>query len=97
MASQSGSLFFFIPFMLHFIMNINEILREKSKKLREGISVMGMTHYAYWISWMITTIVITSILVFFHIINFYVFNIKVMTNVPIVILFFFFLSSDLSI
>lgn len=61
--------------MLHFIMNINEILREKSKKLREGICVMGMTHYSYWISWILTTIIKSTILVFIFILSCHIFNI----------------------
>jgi hypothetical protein len=48
--------------MVHFIITINEILREKGKKLRLGISTMGMTHTSYWISWFITSIIVTSIL-----------------------------------
>ena len=55
MASHHGAMFFFLPFMLHFIMSINEILREKEKKLRQGITVMGMTHFSYWFSWAVTS------------------------------------------
>ena len=35
--------------MILFIFTINEILTEKNKKLRLGISVMGMSHSAYWV------------------------------------------------
>ena len=96
LASQSGSLFFFLPYMLHFIMNINEILREKSKKLREGICVMGMTHYSYWISWGLTTVIKSTILVCVFIASCHVFDIKVITNVPVLIVFLYSFSYDFS-
>jgi len=43
-------------------MTVNEILREKEKRLRMGMSVMGMTHYAYWSSWFINSIIINVIM-----------------------------------
>jgi len=35
-----------------------DIIREKDKKLRQGLSVMGMSHPAYWISWFISSMLI---------------------------------------
>lgn len=35
--------------MLLFIITTNEILQEKRAKLRIGISVMGISHSAYWV------------------------------------------------
>ena len=35
-----------------------DIIREKDKKLRQGLAVMGMSHRAYWTSWFITSVLI---------------------------------------
>jgi hypothetical protein len=49
-ASRFGCFMFFLPYMLTFIQTVSEILREKEKKLRLGVVVMGVGHDTYWIS-----------------------------------------------
>ena len=61
-STGGGAFYFFIPIMIHFILTINEILREKEKKLRLGITVMGMTHSAYWLSWFCTSICVGALI-----------------------------------
>ena len=58
--STNGTFFFFIPFMLIFLITNNEILSEKEKKLRQGVNVMGMSHSAYWTSWLLTELVMIA-------------------------------------
>jgi hypothetical protein len=50
----NGAIYFFIPVMLYFIISVNEILNEKDKRLRHGITVMGLKHFSYWFSWILT-------------------------------------------
>ena len=35
----------------------NEVVREKELKLRQGLSVVGVSHTVYWLSWIIMGIV----------------------------------------
>ena len=60
--STNGTFFFFIPFMLIFLVTNNEILSEKEKKLRQGVNVMGMSHNAYWTSWLLTEFVMIALM-----------------------------------
>lgn len=39
-------------------MTVLEIVREKHKRLRQGLAVMGLTPFAYWTSWMLTIMVL---------------------------------------
>ena len=54
--STNGTFFF----MLIFLITNNEILSEKEKKLRQGVNVMGMSHSAYWTSWLLTELVMIA-------------------------------------
>lgn len=38
-------------------MTVLEIVREKHKRLRQGLAVMGLTPLAYWCSWLLTVMV----------------------------------------
>ena len=48
--SINGPLYFFIPPMLIFGLLMSEIVREKEQKLRNGLSVIGVSATAFWIS-----------------------------------------------
>ena len=60
--STNGTFLYLIPFMLIFLVTNNEILSEKEKKLRQGVNVMGMSHNAYWTSWLLTEFVMIALM-----------------------------------
>eukprot|EP00357_Protocruzia_adherens_P001361 CAMPEP_0115019368 /NCGR_PEP_ID=MMETSP0216-20121206/29400_1 /TAXON_ID=223996 /ORGANISM="Protocruzia adherens, Strain Boccale" /LENGTH=942 /DNA_ID=CAMNT_0002390821 /DNA_START=13 /DNA_END=2841 /DNA_ORIENTATION=- len=54
--SSSGAFYFFLPTMVLFVITLTEMVREKEMRLRQGLTVMGMTQTAYWLSWACTAI-----------------------------------------
>ncbi len=44
-----------------FICSITEMMREKDKRLRQGLSVMGLTSTAFWFSWFFTMFIINFV------------------------------------
>ena len=81
-SSSQGAFYYFVPLMLCFIMTINEILREKEKKLRLGITVMGMTHTSYWVSWLCTSFLVDFIITFNLIFTGYILNFDFFVKAP---------------
>ena len=64
LVAQLGGYFFVLGPLLSFTIFLNEVVREKELKLRQGLQVVGVNHTVYWLSWIITGItfcVITSI------------------------------------
>jgi ABC-type multidrug transport system ATPase subunit len=85
--SGFGAFYFFIPYMISFIVTITEITREKEKRLRQGLSVMGMTASTYWISWAITTSIICGMVTLSSIFSAYACGFEMFTRTPFPILF----------
>lgn len=85
-----GAFFFFIPYMLLYLVTVNEILKEKEKKLRQGVNVMGLTNTSYWVSWVLTSILlnifVTLLLILAGQVSGFDFFLK--TSLPILIVFF---------
>lgn len=50
-----------MPFVLYYVYLVNDLIREKSKKLRLGICVMGISHRVYWVNYYFKKIKNTSI------------------------------------
>lgn len=55
--SQLGGYFFVLGPLLSFTIFLNEVVREKELKLRQGLSVVGVNHTVYWLSWIIVGLV----------------------------------------
>eukprot|EP00347_Sterkiella_histriomuscorum_P002432 403368176 len=53
--SQMGAYFFMFSPLLGFSIFLNEIVREKELKLRQGLQVVGVGHSVYWLSWFIVS------------------------------------------
>lgn len=51
-----------LPLLLIFLRYIYSILSEKEKKIREGMKMMGMTNFSFYSSWVITYLVIFTII-----------------------------------
>ena len=39
--------------LLTFLVILQELAKEKELKLRQGLNVVGVSHNAYWLSWLI--------------------------------------------
>lgn len=46
-----------------FITILGEIVREKEYRLRQGLNIFGVSHYIFWISWFITSLVFALFIV----------------------------------
>lgn len=49
--SVEGAFWYFIPPMVTFVVVLEELVREKEHRLRQGLMVMGMSSTPYWHSW----------------------------------------------
>lgn len=66
--TQTGAFYYMITPLFAFLFIQNEIVREKEYRLRQGIishylglNVFGATHFSYWISWIIISIIYSII------------------------------------
>ena len=48
-----GPLYFFLPPMVVFMLVMTEMVREKEQHLRRCLTVLGTSHTAYWLSWVL--------------------------------------------
>lgn len=48
-----GSYYFLLGPLVLFMVLLQEIVKEKEYKLRQGLTVVGISHNAYWINWII--------------------------------------------
>ena len=90
---QEGGIYFFIAPIIAFIVLLNEITTEKEKRLRQGLAVVGVSHFTYWLHWVIQAVFYALIVTFSVIASGYIFGFKGFTNAPLMIhflLFFFF-------
>ena len=64
--SLRGSADFYtsLPLLLIFLRYIYSILTEKEKKIREGMKMMGMTNSSFYCSWIVTYLIIFTIINF---------------------------------
>ena len=85
--STLGAFQFFIPYIIHFITTALEIIRERHKKLRQGLSVMGMSSKVYWTSWLVTFSVVNLLITIIVISAGSMFGYKFFTDTPVGITF----------
>jgi len=62
---------------------VTEILREKEKKLRQGLSVMGLSSNPFWMSWFITVIIINFLITIIMMISGYCFGFDFFLKTPL--------------
>lgn len=90
---SQGSIYFFIAPMIAFIVILNDITNEKEKRLRQGLSVVGVAHFTYWVHWFVVAIVYAGMVTFVLLASGCAFQFQVFLNAPILIhimVFFFF-------
>jgi len=51
-----------LPLLLIFLRFVYRILQEKEKKIREGMKMMGMNNGSFYASWIVTYIIIYTII-----------------------------------
>lgn len=59
-ATYGGFYFYFVA-MVNFVITLLEVMREKEKKLRKSLIIIGLKTNAYWFSWILTSIVFSII------------------------------------
>ena len=55
--SQVGAFYYMITPLFAFLFIQSEIVREKEYKLRQGLNIFGASHFAYWVSWFMISII----------------------------------------
>lgn len=60
LVSGVGSYFFVLTPLLTFTIFLGEVVRDKELRLRQGLSVVGVKHGVYWLSWFIVGIVFSA-------------------------------------
>ncbi|EAR96275.2 transporter family ABC domain protein (macronuclear) [Tetrahymena thermophila SB210] len=92
----NGAFYLFVPIMVTFILLINEILREKEKRLRQGLTTMGLTHFSYITSWVLYTIITLAVLEAIMVLSGVLFEFDFFTRSPVIITFTILFSFGLS-
>ena len=85
--SMAGPMYFFIPPMLIFGLLVSEIVKEKELRLRNGLTVIGVSATAFWLSWFIVAVMFSFITTNSLILSGYYFNFDVFTRTPYFLLF----------
>lgn len=62
LVSEFGSYFFVLGPLLTFSILLSEIAREKELRLRQGLSVVGVSHSVFWLSWFIVGVVFNALI-----------------------------------
>lgn len=58
LTSTCGSYYFVLGPLLTFLVILQELAKEKELKLRQGLNVVGVSHSAYWLSWLLIATVL---------------------------------------
>ena len=85
--AMTGGFYFYIPPMIVFVVLLTEIVREKEKFLRIGMSLIGMSNTAFWLSWAFYGVIFTMMVSIILILSGRVCNFDVFNNVPFEIIF----------
>ncbi|KNC50006.1 uncharacterized protein AMSG_11908 [Thecamonas trahens ATCC 50062] len=60
-AVTAGTVFFYCAMMFGFILLLVALVSEKEKQLRSGLLTMGLPSSVFWISWLVTELVLAAI------------------------------------
>ena len=80
--SVMGHMYFFIPPMFIFGVLVAEIVKEKELKLRNGLSVIGVSSTAFWLSWFLVALLFSFLSTSCLLISGYFSSFDVFTNPP---------------
>ena len=90
--SMTGPFYFFIPPMFVFGLLISEIVKEKELKLRNGLSVIGVSASSFWLSWFLVALFFSFMTTNSLILSGYFFKFSVFLNTPYLVLFVLFMT-----
>jgi ABC-type multidrug transport system permease subunit len=91
-SSEQGTFWFFIPIMISFLSFNSELLKEKEKKLRQGLMLFGISSLAYLSSWVVFMLIFNAFFAAFLVGLAYVCQFSVFVNTPFFILWLCFYS-----
>jgi hypothetical protein len=90
LVSQLGGYFFVLGPLLSFTIFLNEVVREKELKLRQGLQVVGVNHTVYWLSWIISGIAFSMMTAVSLIVSAMICGFDFFLNTPFMISFIIF-------
>jgi hypothetical protein len=96
MVSSSGAFYFFFPPVITFVVVLMEIVREKDLKLRKSLLIIGLNNTAFWVSWLITSIVYAVLVSIILVVSGKICQFDFFNNTPFLITFFLFFLYNLS-
>jgi hypothetical protein len=70
-----------------FMVVLQEVMKEKEQRLRQGLNVVGVSHAAYWTSWFIVVSLINVMQTIVLIISGYIYQNSFFLNTPISLAF----------
>ena len=96
-SSMVGSFYFSMGPLVTFVVILTEIVKEKQLKLRQGLSVVGLSHTSYWMHWLITSMFFATVVSLTTIIAGLILQFKLFFNANIIILFMLFFIFTMSL
>jgi ABC-type multidrug transport system ATPase subunit len=94
--SMTGPFYFFIPPMFVFGLLISEIVKEKELKLRNGLSVIGVSATSFWLSWFLVAFFFSFMTTNSLILSGYMFQFSVFLRTPYLVMFALFMTYTLT-
>lgn len=85
--STYGSYLLILGPLLTFMLLVVELGKEKEKKLRQGLNVVGVSHFTYWMHWLIVGTLINLIQTMILMITGYIYKFGMWNNAPFSIIF----------
>ena len=85
-----GPYFYTLGPMLSFMVLCQDLAREKELNLRKGLNVVGVSHAAYWLSWIIVTTLTNLLQSCMFVLQGYFWNFDMWHNTPPDLLFYFY-------
>jgi hypothetical protein len=89
-SSEQGTFWFFIPIMISFLSLNSELLKEKERKLRQGLMLFGISSLSYMGSWVFFMMIFNVFFSAFLVGLGYVCQFSVFINTPFIMMFFVF-------
>ena len=86
--SLIGSFYLALGPLVWFVVMLTEVVKEKELKLRQGLSVVGLSHTSYWLHWLITGLFFSALISITTILGGMAFQFDLFFNANLVIVFF---------
>lgn len=96
-SSMVGSFYFCMGPLVTFVVILTEIVKEKQLKLRQGLSVVGLSHTSYWTHWVITSMFFATVVSLTTIIAGLILQFQLFFSANIIIMFFLFFIFTMSL